>query len=194
MKALILDHDGTINNNRDFFERNMYNPDDESPVLNRGCISIVEHIINETDAKIVFSTNWRRSKTVDDLYQLLVDNGFTLPRSVVFDDVPTYRFTSNRGHEIRGFLEDYPEFTTYCILDDIDEGLSLTFEPQDMDAWGDTDTSKIWIKTNPEVGLTVREGFRAIDILGRTPEREAIYQERQTQRKKDLDILIGCMV
>jgi len=190
-KYIFLDIDGTINSDRDFFEVKYYDDKDShknaGEIINRGCLAYLEHIIDDTGAEIIMSTNWRRHFSLDEIYEVMVRNGFSKPREVIMDEYPSYRFTSRRGGEIYAFVEEYG-LKNFVILDDIDEGLSTFFTQYDDEIWEDQPDAN-WIRTDFRVGLSGLDAARAIKILGMNAGAIA----RAEQRQKDLDLLSSCV-
>ena len=191
-KYIFLDIDGTINSDRDFFEAKYYDDKDSQKnageLINRGCLAYLEHIIDDTDAEIILSTNWRRHHSIDEIYEVMVRNGFRKPREIIMNEYPSYRFTSRRGGEIYEFVEEY-KLENFVILDDIDEGLSTFFVQYDDENWEDQPDAN-WIRTDFRVGLSGLDAARAIKILGMNDAAKA----RAEQRQKDLELLCSCIV
>ena len=190
-KYIFLDIDGTINSSRDFFEASYYDAEDNvkngGEIINRGCLAYLEKIIDDTDARIVLSTNWRRSFSVDHIYDVMVKNGFRKPRSVICDETPQYRMTSRRGYEISEFVKEH-NLEKFVILDDIDEGLEHHFVRYDNKLYEDQPDAN-FIRVDYRTGLNSRDTAIAIDILGQNQAAD----ERDEQRQKDLSLLINCI-
>jgi len=192
-KYIFLDIDGTINSDRDFFEAKYYDDTDSQKnageIINRGCLAYLEHIIDDTDAKIIMSTNWRRYFSLDEIYEVMVRNGFSKSRDIIMDEYPSYQYESRRGAEIHEFVEEH-KLTNFVILDDIDEGLSSFFiQYEDENDWEDQPDAN-WIRTDFRVGLDGLDAGRAIKILGKTEAAKA----RAEQYQKDLELLASCAI
>ena len=83
MKVIFLDIDGVLNSDTDFFElRKFGHPVNEikgSKVINRGCLALLQQIIEDTDAKIVLSSTWRHHYTLEEMHEMFTARDFNLP-------------------------------------------------------------------------------------------------------------------
>ena len=68
------------------------------------------------DAEIVISSDWKRSKTIEQLKLLLRIH--KLDRYVT--DMVSYTDHTFKPDEIRNYLREHPELRSYVILDDLD--------------------------------------------------------------------------
>jgi hypothetical protein len=126
-KILFLDIDGVLNSDEDWVETQVlghpYNKGFDH--LNRTKIALLELLIKNTDAKIVLSSTWRKSVSLDTLHRKLVERGSTLKREVFIGVTEELGFC--RGDEIQAYLEEFsPE--TYAIVDDNDDMLETQAE------------------------------------------------------------------
>ena len=190
-KYIFLDIDGTINCDRDFYEYRYYdkaNPKKNGgQIINRGCLAYLERIMNDTDAKIILSTNWRYKFTVDEIYKAMVKNGFQKPRDVIMNETTPRSIRPRRGYEVNSVIEHYG-LENYVILDDVDEGLSGYFTQYEM--YDINPPEARWIRTDPAIGLIRPQAVAAIDILGMN--QAAIEADAQSQ--KELDKLISLII
>jgi uncharacterized protein (UPF0371 family) len=123
MKIIFLDIDGVLNSlmgNKiaNVFNRTKNRPDSE---INSHNLDILRLIIHYTDAKIVISSSWRKSKQFD--YN--VDNFKKLFAKLGWEDCPIIAVTQSssgyRGEEVALFLDEISltqNIEDYIILDD----------------------------------------------------------------------------
>jgi hypothetical protein len=224
MKVLFLDIDGVLNSNIDFFElRKFGHPINQvkgSQVINRGHLALLQQIIEDTDAKIVLSTTWRRFYTLDEIYEMFTARDFSLGREVLHDITPclTRGFsddhTRHRGSEIREYLRAHPEVEKYLVLDDLKEPLinpqgryedpedqygstpwedRVPYEPfveVEYDGYANLTPEMNFINTNGQSGLTVFQMHYAIKVLGLNEEA----QKREDEYQAGLSMLMGALV
>ena len=156
-KVLFLDFDG-VANSLAYLQAHRtcdQHPCPEEHALDPIRIERLNRIIEATGASVVISSSWRYGRTVDQLAQLLVWRGF---KGGVIDKTPDFCKTpdgkavaaSDRGEEIRQWLDAHPEVTEFVVLDD----------QADMTAVRD-----YFIQT--EDGIEDEHVDRAIAMLGR---------------------------
>jgi hypothetical protein len=100
-----------------------FHPDDMIDPKNVSCLN---KIIQETQAKIVVSSTWRVSKSVQDLFYLLYRHGV---RGEVIDKTPDFCekskgglwISKTRGDEIQAWLDDNKDVESFVIIDDDDD-------------------------------------------------------------------------
>lgn len=157
MKVLFLDVDGVLNA--------WHLPDGESheghPIHTQK-VGRLQRILDETGAKVVLSSAWRHSHTLEEMDALLTARGWrgelvgSTPDVWVQDASGLWTASMDadirRGAEIRQWLEDHPEVTSYVILDDTDDMLP--------------EQEERFVRTNPALGLTEADADEAIRILG----------------------------
>ena len=151
MKVIFLDFDGVITIPPKWY-------------INANKIKWIKKIIDETDAKIVVSSSWRREnvkETINDMIgktkrcprnkmlYWLIDNLYDV--TSWFSD-KKYKGTG-RGGEIQTWLDKHPEVDNYVIIDDD----------------GDMLDSQLYhfVQTNYEDGITETEAIRAIKVLNK---------------------------
>jgi hypothetical protein len=152
MKVLFLDHDGVIclstewggrhKKQRDF-GRKMSQGVLEMPVemrfdnFNRKAVKILNEILEETDAEIVVSSDWKRWATVEEMGEYYESKGiakkpiaFTpnLKDCTVHGDnfiwSRAWDLEQSRSIEIKQYLHDHPEVTHWVSVDDLRMGKS----------------------------------------------------------------------
>ena len=151
MKVIFLDFDGVITIPPKWY-------------INANKIKWIKKIIDETDAKIVVSSSWRREnvkETINDMIgktkrcprnkmlYWLIDNIYDV--TSWFSD-KKYNGTG-RGGEIQTWLDKHPEVNNYVIIDDDGDMLDEQLYH--------------FVQTNYEDGLTEVETKRAIKVLNR---------------------------
>ena len=151
MKVIFLDFDGVITIPPKWY-------------INANKIKWIKKIVDETDAKIVVSSSWRREnvkETINDMIgktkrcprnkmlYWLVDNLYDV--TSWFSDKKYYG--TGRGGEIQTWLDKHPEVDNYVIIDDD----------------GDMLDSQLYhfVQTNYEDGITEVETIRAIKVLNK---------------------------
>ena len=153
MKVIFLDVDGVLNG-MDFLthaekliEENLGYIDDRS-------VSRVVKIIQETGAKVVLSSSWRSmfNDKMEPQYRPAEDLAARFARYGISFIGKTPSRSSYRGREVRAWLENHPEVTTYVILDD-----------SAFPDWNELTTS--WIQTDWQTGIDDTDVERAIAIL-----------------------------
>ena len=115
MKVIFLDFDGVLNNTG--YCRSTGGAENDS--VRRPAVHHLNNIIRETDAKIVFSTDWREPRTIPELKNVLVGSGFTWPDSCIGVTEVNDR---KRVDQISDWLLAWHivyGITKYIILDDI---------------------------------------------------------------------------
>ena len=196
MKVLFLDIDGVLNSDTDFFElRKFGHPVNEiqgSKVINRGCLALLQQIIEDTDAKIVLSSTWRHHYSLEDMHEMFTARDFSLPFDVWHDITPTLSrgfsddHTYHRGAEIRDYLDAHLEVEKFVILDDLldpivniphryDEHLIewddrkpyQSFIKSDLSEWPENEPYANFVHTSFRHGMSKLEMGRAISILGK---------------------------
>lgn len=189
-KVIFLDIDGVLNNDKHV---------PGTPVIDESRVAYLAYVVASTNARIILSSSWKRAwlrfvqngyhatgrydgdlellKKLFDRYDLVVD-GYT-PES----DSGPYA----RPHEIRAWLLDHPNVTSFVILDDddfwafgwLDRFFVCTQTETDEVAWPG------YVRTTR--GMTLEHAKQAIAILNadvplsRSDERRAaddIYMAR----------------
>ena len=156
MKIIFLDIDGVLNSK--VYDRESTTEDGN---IDKTRLPLVKRIVDETGAKIVLSTTWRKhwvreyaclDKTGKQLVDTLREAGLE-----IYDKTP-YHERYDRPGEIREWLDEHGgEVEAFVILDD---------------AFGFGDLSDNLVKTDPGIGRGLMEKHveKAIAILGRKGE------------------------
>lgn len=153
-KCIFLDFDGVITTLKSNW------------TIDNKKMELVKRICDETGAKIVISSSWRRytlEQTIESITQRQIEKGhtpFLMPEYVIDITARMYAFKHGnrethygiyRGVEINQWLEEHPEVANYVILDD-DSDMLLS-------------QKKNFIKTHPYRGISKRDVEKAIKIL-----------------------------
>lgn len=197
-KVLFLDIDGVLNNDH-------YDP--EKPAVDEEMVANLAYIIRETHAHIVLSSSWkfawrkleendfvpqgRRDEDVLLLKQLLDRWDLVIEDFTPESDTGPYA----RPHEIRAWLLNHCEVTSFVILDDDDfwtfgwmnKHFVCTATPTGSVKWpGYLETTR---------GLTLDHAREAVSILNdgcplsysqQARDKDDIYRKRIRERKKAL--------
>lgn len=160
-KIIFLDIDGVLNSENHFLARygligssQELNPKHSAgDMIDVTSVGILNYIIKKTDADIVISSSWRchadDKKGNDELQDILKERGLIKP----FIDVTPFTRDRIRGNEIQIWLDNHKdEVENYVIFDD---------DSDMLDSQQDN-----FIQTNEWYGLTAKDAFKAIEILG----------------------------
>jgi hypothetical protein len=159
MKIIFLDHDGVICLSTEWggrFKkqreagRKLSQSIESLPIkarfdnFNKKAIKILNEILEETNADIVVSSDWKRWANVEEMGEYYESQGlkkkpigFTkfLQDCEVPQNFPwsrTYDLEQSRSLEIKQYLQDHPEITHWVAVDDLNMGI-----PQTNETWGD---------------------------------------------------------
>jgi hypothetical protein len=171
MKVIFLDHDGVIclSNNwggrskkQKEYGRKMGQSVDELPVevrfdnFDKKAIDTLNEILEETDAEIVVSSDWKRWATVKEMGEYYESQGIKkkpIDFTPFFRDlqaagkIPGYddfvwnrtdQLEQERHFEILEWLKEHPEVTHWVAVDDLNMGIPVsTYHYGDFDReWG----------------------------------------------------------
>lgn len=123
MKVLFLDCDGVLNYTRYYSTgASRANSDKGEFDIDPKCIERVIEICNETDAKIVVSSDWKISWPGA---QIRLENA-GIPEGLIIGKTPdfiwmrgiSHSIDCSRGAEINEWLRNHPECDNFVILDD----------------------------------------------------------------------------
>ena len=111
--VLFLDVDGVLNS-ATFFAAS-----DPIPVtsVDPRAVRRIQRIVDQTDALVVLSSSWRKSP---ELVAILRTAGVPIHDVTPVLTGPNGGTYVERSDEIRAWLRDHPEVTTYAIVDDDD--------------------------------------------------------------------------
>lgn len=132
MKVIFLDIDGVLNGFAEYTAPAIPNHEWDPSVMQRCGIALelqwdqvkrMNRFIDETGAKVVLSTSWRKGDDLwwESLLQTFEHAGF--PRSAIIGKTPNLH--SSRGDEIQAYLDEHPDVTNFVIFDDINEMYNL---------------------------------------------------------------------
>lgn len=169
MKIIFLDFDGVLNPTHYMMclgkmwrESNgqIKSQDDYGHLFFGPNVEALNHILYETEAKIVVSSTWRLSgkQVIKDLF---FDRNMNLAFDAFIDITPDHAqpqpsglwLADERGEEIKAWLLSHPDVTNYVIIDDQDDMLE--------------EQKPYFVKTNQWYGLTMGDAEKAIEILNK---------------------------
>lgn len=155
MKVIFLDIDGVLNSHKFFKERNEeaegvrpFNGDRieyKLADIDLKAVALLNDLFEKTGAKVVISSVWRLSLSVDQLKTIFKRVGF---KGEIIDK--TVQLRSIRGLEIAQWMETNPGVESFVILDD----------DSDMG-----DLMNRLVKTTFDDGLTENEVVKAVALL-----------------------------
>ena len=147
MKVIFLDVDGVLNSN----STNAISPNGYVGVSDK-YVKLLRRIVNETDAKVVLSSDWRLDHGPD--YKYLTNKLWYKGGIRLFSETPNIGWEW-RGNEIKTWLSEHEDVENYVILDDI------SFP----DFMGDLEDHLI--ETDPTIGLTDEDVELAVGVLNK---------------------------
>ena len=149
MKALFLDIDGVINSEDYAVYRYLSKQFDTDEFIDERAVVFLNHIIEQTGAKVVLSSSWRAD--YEKTEERLKTAGFKFD---LFDKTP-YHYSRHRGTEIKMWIDKYEKehgpLESYAIIDD--DGDMLPEQKQNF------------VQCSANHGLTVQDAFETIGIL-----------------------------
>ena len=184
MKVIFLDHDGVICLSSEFggrFKkqrmagRKLSQSIESLPVFarfdnfNKKAIVILNEILEETNAEIVVSSDWKRWASVEEMGEYYESQGIKkkpigFTKKLMDCDVPQnfawsrqWELEQERSLEILQYLRDNPQITHWVAVDDLNMGI-----PQTHETWGEMQMD--WGLTNFVHTPKVREGIKQSDI------------------------------
>jgi len=184
MKVIFLDHDGVICLSSEFggrfkkqseAKRKLSQSIESLPVFarfdnfNKKAIVILNEILEETNAEIVVSSDWKRWASVEEMGEYYESQGikkkpigFTkkvmeceIPENFVWS--PKWELEQERSIEINQYLKDNPQITHWVSVDDLNMGI-----PQTHESWGEMEMD--WGLTNFVLTPRSREGIKQSGI------------------------------
>lgn len=180
MKVIFLDHDGVIclatewggrRKKQQMAGRKLSQSIDSLPVLarfdnfNKKAIEILNEILEETNAEIVVSSDWKRWASIEEMGEYYESQGikkkpiaFTkkvmdceIPENFIWS--PRLELEQERSLEINQFLKDHSDITHWVAIDDLNMGI-----PHKHESWGDMEMD--WGLTNFVHTPKSREGIK----------------------------------
>ena len=162
-KVVFLDIDGVLNTKWWYTQMDRNTPKDKyGYAFDPNAVSNLKKIIDETGADIVISSSWK-SFGISELEDMWQDRGLPgkligiTPNTVSDEmllnaDLDHMELFSIRGTEIKEWLTKHGKHIShYAIIDDMDNML--------------TEQRLHFVKTDPEIGITVEDAEKAIMIL-----------------------------
>lgn len=147
---IFLDFDGVLNTEqyqaRLAVEGSSAN-DAWGPLFDPRAVRNLQKIIAATDARIVISSSWRYIHRLGSLRMMW--NVRELPEEI-YDVIPAGASYISRGEEIDSYLKVHPA-NNYVIIDDLDDFTESQHSH--------------FVETNPIVGITEKDSYKAIEIL-----------------------------
>jgi hypothetical protein len=184
MKIIFLDHDGVIclstewggrHKKQKKLVRKLSQSVESLPVdarfdnFNKKAIEILNEILEETNAEIVVSSDWKRWATVEEMGEYYESQGLkkkpiSFTKNLGECEVPqnfpwsrTYDLEQSRSLEIKQYLREHPEITHWVAVDDLNMGI-----PQTNETWGEMEMD--WGLTNFVLTPKSIEGIKQTGI------------------------------
>lgn len=160
MKVIFCDWDGVLNSVGSFIYNNRMNllglstiPTHESfdPVACSNFQFILEEL---PEVMVVVSSTWRKHKTLSALKEIFNINHILPERMIGTTPVAQSGY---RGDEIKQYLDQHPEVTEFCVIDD----------DSDMEPYLDR-----LVKTDSRNGLTFTDAEKVIAMFGGTKDEK----------------------
>lgn len=149
-KIIFLDIDGVLatdkqfmQNRKEFQEKNSWAYENNVPYpFDNKCVKILNDILDETDAEIVLTSDWKLHWDLIRLHEIFSNNKVKKSPRMMTKNIPHSfgNLTKNRANEIDEFLDHF-NFVNYVIIDDLDVGMYLK------------NGSKRFIKTQDREGI-----------------------------------------
>jgi hypothetical protein len=114
MKVIFLDFDGVLNSRRFLVRRNLAGRVDDA--IDPEAVARLNQIIARTGAKVVISSTWRSTDSLDRIISILQSHGFA---GEVIGTTPV--LSGSRGGEIKAWLDGSRRVKAFVILDDADD-------------------------------------------------------------------------
>lgn len=186
MKVIFLDHDGVIclstewggrHKKQQKVGRKLSQSVESLPVdarfdnFNKKAIDVLNEILEETNAEIVISSDWKRWATVEEMGEYYESQGIK-KKPIAFTKMVgectcynehTFAWSTRlmleqeRSIEINQYLQDHPEITHWVSIDDLNMGI-----PQTHESWGDLEMD--WGLTNFVLTPKSTEGIKQTGI------------------------------
>jgi hypothetical protein len=137
--------------------------------FNKKAIVILNEILEETNAEIVVSSDWKRWASVEEMGEYYESQGIkkkpiAFTKNLSDCDVPEnfvwsrkWDLEQTRSLEINQYLRDNPSITHWVAVDDLNMGI-----PQTHESWGEMEMD--WGLTNFVLTPRSREGIKQSGI------------------------------
>jgi len=166
MKVIFLDNDGVIclssnwgtrhKKQRKWGKRLSFTNTNQIPVeyrfdnFDKKAIQILNEILEETDAEIVVSSDWRQHATLEELGEYYLAQGIIKApigitnKNLADCDVPNnfvwsreWDLEQSRSLEIKQYLKDNPQITHWVAVDDLNMGKTGLYYSMEFEhSWG----------------------------------------------------------
>ncbi len=184
MKVIFLDHDGVICLSTEWggrfkkqrkVGRKLSQSVTSLPTearfdnFNKKAIVILNEILEETNAEIVVSSDWKRWASVEEMGEYYESQGIKkkpigFTKNLGDCEVPEnfiwsrqWDLEQSRSLEIKQYLRDNPQITHWVAVDDLNMGI-----PQTHETWGEMEMD--WGLTNFVLTPKSREGIKQTGI------------------------------
>lgn len=111
MKLIFLDIDGVLVTTNSMIPSDKY----FGHTFDKTCVQNLIQILNVTGAKIVISSSWREGRSLAQLQSIFKANGI---EECVIGVTPSFNDGTNRGMEIKEYLESCHGIDCFVIIDD----------------------------------------------------------------------------
>lgn len=160
MKVVFLDIDGVLNSDAWLKQQTKLRKQRGRPIsfFDPAAVSLVRGLVEQTGSKVVLSSAWRISHSLEDIKWYLADAGWPdaplidktpIHRRITFGEVaPFNRRLSRRGDEVAEWLNLHP-VESFAVLDD----------------WAEFYSNQNFVQTDPKVGLTQKDVAKALKFL-----------------------------
>jgi len=166
--VLFLDFDGVLNSvqseilsKKDDWEQRKAGEDAYNLTLDKYLMSILNLLFEYVpETKIVISSSWRLHYSIEEICELMKDNGFKYTSRIVDKTPYTYKA---RGYDIEQYCKEH-NIDLYCIFDDSDDMLD--------------EQKKYFVHVNANIGLTIVDVLKAVNIFD--PEHKILKKYKIT--------------
>lgn len=157
MKLIFLDIDGVLNSHQSYtYHHRITHKIEMTDILCPIATSNLGHILDlYPDCFIVVSSSWRKSRSIEDLGNIL--HKYHIDKSRIIDKTPVNSKEEIRGNQIKAWIDNNPQImqkvSHYVILDDDNDLTYFLSTPN-------------FIRTNPKVGLSWLETEQVLMFFG----------------------------
>lgn len=159
--TIYLDIDGVLNNAGAFVAQDYIEEKQPSVgynVISRDNLGCFLHLVRKTDANVYIHSSWRRSKSRNQIVDVLrreIDTNYDF----IVENVPRFNMNSDICHDIHAHMEANGLFETpVLILDDMP-----TRFPKEWPLYNFWD--RYYLRTDPMVGFTMPDLWKASKML-----------------------------
>lgn len=139
MKIVFLDIDGVVNTESDL---------SRGILINSELVLRIDKLCRDNNSKIVISSSWRNSYTLDNLRMLFKVCGMFTSYSTIIDKTSC---NITRGEEIKKWLDSRGDIDGYVIIDDYDDFYDFQ--------------KPFWVQTSFKLGFSEDKFKEACDVL-----------------------------